>query len=189
MGNRRSGIYLASAAGWQISGNHLYENCDHAIYANDCFATTIGDNYIEDFGHSNCSDAGSGGGGGGDGGGAGAGGAGARAGISAGGDSNGDGGTYYGIRCTVQGGAASIIRNNKVHRFEASQRSKGYRSNATFVYVAADLVNYGVGVISVVGNVIRRVQLFFFFSHSFPSSSFFILFFLRMRFVTLLVLS
>jgi hypothetical protein len=45
-------------AGWQVVGNHLYENCDHAIYANACFATTIGDNYIEDFGHSGCPGAG-----------------------------------------------------------------------------------------------------------------------------------
>lgn len=37
-----SAIFMHSAAGWQVSGNHLYGTCNHAIYANDCFATTIG---------------------------------------------------------------------------------------------------------------------------------------------------
>lgn len=43
-------IHLQNAAGWDISGNHLYSDAQNAIYANRLFGTTISDNYIEDFG-------------------------------------------------------------------------------------------------------------------------------------------
>jgi parallel beta-helix repeat protein len=44
-------IHLDNAAGWNISGNHLYGNTHNGIYASRVFGTTISDNYIEDFGH------------------------------------------------------------------------------------------------------------------------------------------
>lgn len=43
-------IHLQNAAGWDITGNHLYSDSQNAIYANRLFGTTISDNYIEDFG-------------------------------------------------------------------------------------------------------------------------------------------
>ena len=43
-------IHLDNAAGWYISGNHLYGVSQNAIYANRLFGTTISGNYIEDFG-------------------------------------------------------------------------------------------------------------------------------------------
>jgi parallel beta-helix repeat protein len=43
-------IHLDNAAGWNISGNHLYGNTHNGIYASRVFGTTISDNYIEDFG-------------------------------------------------------------------------------------------------------------------------------------------
>jgi hypothetical protein len=62
----------------------------------------------------------------------------------AGGESN----TWYGIACTVQGGAASVIRDNKVFRF--NRETKG-----NFVYIGIPRVNQGTGVINVIDNVIR----------------------------------
>jgi hypothetical protein len=43
-------IHLDNAAGWDISGNHLYGVGQNAISASRLFGTTISDNYIEDFG-------------------------------------------------------------------------------------------------------------------------------------------
>jgi Right handed beta helix region len=43
-------IYLQNAAGWDISGNHVYMNSQNAVYASRLYGTTISDNYIEDFG-------------------------------------------------------------------------------------------------------------------------------------------
>jgi hypothetical protein len=43
-------IQLQNAAGWNISGNHLYSDTQNAIYASRLYGTTIADNYIEDFG-------------------------------------------------------------------------------------------------------------------------------------------
>ena len=43
-------VYMQNAAGWDISGNHLYGNGGNAIWAHRLFATTIGSNLIEDFG-------------------------------------------------------------------------------------------------------------------------------------------
>jgi Right handed beta helix region len=43
-------IHLQNAAGWDISGNHLYSDSQNAIYADRLYGTTISDNYIEDFG-------------------------------------------------------------------------------------------------------------------------------------------
>ncbi len=46
----QDGVHLQDAAGWYIDGNHLYGNRHNAIYANRIFATSIENNYIEDFG-------------------------------------------------------------------------------------------------------------------------------------------
>jgi hypothetical protein len=46
----QDGMHLQDAAGWYIDGNHLYGNKHDAIYANRIFATSIENNYIEDFG-------------------------------------------------------------------------------------------------------------------------------------------
>lgn len=43
-------IHLDNAAGWNISGNHLYGDAGNAIYANRLYGTTIYGNHIEDFG-------------------------------------------------------------------------------------------------------------------------------------------
>jgi parallel beta-helix repeat protein len=45
------GIHLDNAAGWDISGNHLYGNARNGIYADRLYGTTISNNYIENFGH------------------------------------------------------------------------------------------------------------------------------------------
>jgi hypothetical protein len=44
-------IHIDNAAGWDISGNHLYGNGQDGINASRLYGTTISDNYIEDFGH------------------------------------------------------------------------------------------------------------------------------------------
>jgi hypothetical protein len=54
------GIHLDNAAGWDISGNHLYGNSWNGISANRLYGTTISNNYIEDFGHKQTSETGSG---------------------------------------------------------------------------------------------------------------------------------
>jgi Right handed beta helix region len=46
----RDAIHLGNAAGWVISGNHLYGDGQDGIYASRLFGTTISGNYIEDFG-------------------------------------------------------------------------------------------------------------------------------------------
>ena len=43
-------IHLDNAAGWNISGNHLYGDAGNAINANRLYGTTIYGNHIEDFG-------------------------------------------------------------------------------------------------------------------------------------------
>ena len=43
-------VHLDNAAGWNISGNHLYRVGQNAINADRLFGTTISGNYIEDFG-------------------------------------------------------------------------------------------------------------------------------------------
>lgn len=43
-------IHLENAAGWNISGNHLYGDGGDAIYAHRLYGTTIYGNHIEDFG-------------------------------------------------------------------------------------------------------------------------------------------
>jgi len=45
------GIHLENAAGWDISGNHLYGNARNGIHADRLYGTTITNNYIENFGH------------------------------------------------------------------------------------------------------------------------------------------
>jgi hypothetical protein len=44
-------IHLDNAAGWDITGNHLYGDAHDGIYASRMYGTTISDNYIEDFGY------------------------------------------------------------------------------------------------------------------------------------------
>ncbi|HXZ76144.1 MAG TPA: right-handed parallel beta-helix repeat-containing protein [Streptosporangiaceae bacterium] len=48
--SRKDGIYLQNSAGWVISGNHLYGDGEDGIHAERLHATTISDNYVEDFG-------------------------------------------------------------------------------------------------------------------------------------------
>jgi len=108
----QSAIYMDNAAGWTVRGNHVYGIQQHAIFANSCWATSIGENYIEDFGGS--------------------------------GGSN----TWYGIACTVGGGAASVISGNKVFMFTKEPPS------GDFVFIGIPQVNYGTGVMNVVGNTI-----------------------------------
>jgi hypothetical protein len=50
-GTGGDGIHLQNAAGWMINSNHIYTvGGDHALYANRLWGSSIGDNYIEDFG-------------------------------------------------------------------------------------------------------------------------------------------
>lgn len=42
-------VMLENAAGWNISGNHLYSDRQSGIVANRLYGTTISGNYIEDF--------------------------------------------------------------------------------------------------------------------------------------------
>lgn len=109
----QSAIYMDNAAGWKVRGNHLYGVQQHALFANNCFATAIDGNYIEDFGAS------------------------------------GNGNTWYGIACTVQGGAASVISGNKVFMFPKEPTS------GKFIYIGVPQVNYGTGQIDVTGNTVR----------------------------------
>ena len=44
------GIHLDNAAGWYVQRNHIYGVPQHAIYADNLYATSICDNYIEEFG-------------------------------------------------------------------------------------------------------------------------------------------
>ena len=46
----KDAIYLQTASGWDISGNHLYGNAQDGINAIGLYGSTIADNYIEDFG-------------------------------------------------------------------------------------------------------------------------------------------
>jgi hypothetical protein len=50
-GTGGNGVHLDNAAGWVITGNHIY-GVDgwNALYANRIYGTGISDNYIEDFG-------------------------------------------------------------------------------------------------------------------------------------------
>ncbi len=125
----QSGVYLENAAGWAVRNNHVYGVGQHAIYARRCFATSISANYIEDFG-GNAGRQEEGGG--------------------------GNAGTFWGAVCDpVQGAAASIISENKVHMFRRNV-SAARASGSTFNYVGvARAATQGVGVVSVVNNVIR----------------------------------
>jgi hypothetical protein len=64
------------------------------------------------------------------------------------GDSGGSN-TWYGIACTVQGGAASVITGNKVFMFATEA------AGAKYIYIGVPQVNYDVGQINVVDNTIR----------------------------------
>ena len=61
----------------------------------------------------------------------------------------GTGNTYYGIACTVQGGAGSVITANKV--FELN----GESPTGNLIYIGIPAVNYGTGIINVVDNLIN----------------------------------
>jgi hypothetical protein len=43
-------IHLQNAAGWDISGNHVYADFQNGIYASRIYGTSISNNYVEDFG-------------------------------------------------------------------------------------------------------------------------------------------
>ncbi len=43
-------IHLDNAAGWDITGNHVYNDARNGISADRLYATTISGNYVEDFG-------------------------------------------------------------------------------------------------------------------------------------------
>ncbi len=45
----QNAVALQNAAGWNISGNHLYDDAGNGIMAGRLFGTTIAGNYIEDF--------------------------------------------------------------------------------------------------------------------------------------------
>jgi hypothetical protein len=62
---------------------------------------------------------------------------------------SGEGQTWYGIACTVQGGAASVITGNKVFMLQTEP------SSGEFIYIAVPQVNYGTGEINIVNNTIR----------------------------------
>jgi hypothetical protein len=46
----QDGINLQTAAGWVVSGNHLYGDGQSGIFAGRMYGTTISGNFIEDFG-------------------------------------------------------------------------------------------------------------------------------------------
>ena len=51
----KDGIHLENAAGWYIERNHIYGVPQNAIYANRLYASSISNNYIEEFGDSDVS--------------------------------------------------------------------------------------------------------------------------------------
>jgi parallel beta-helix repeat protein/putative cofactor-binding repeat protein len=57
-------------------------------------------------------------------------------------------GTWYGIKATIQGGAATTMMGNRIFDFH------GENSNSTYIYLGV-IVNYGTGDVSVTGNTIR----------------------------------
>jgi hypothetical protein len=57
--------------------------------------------------------------------------------------------TWYGIACTVQGGAASVISGNRVFMLTTEPPS------ARFIYIGVPQINYGIGQINVTDNSIR----------------------------------
>lgn len=46
----KAAVAMENAAGWNISGNHLYDDAGDGIVAGRMFGTTISGNFIEDFG-------------------------------------------------------------------------------------------------------------------------------------------
>ena len=50
---------------------------------------------------------------------------------------------FYGIACTVQGGATSVIRNNKVLMMSYSTRNQSIVDRSEFIYIGIPRVNYG----------------------------------------------
>lgn len=65
-----------------------------------------------------------------------------------------DAGIWYGIYATVQGGASSTISGNRISNHGANQNGNN-NPGATYRYLALAGVNYGVGQVTVNGNVIR----------------------------------
>ncbi|WP_433511746.1 hypothetical protein ACQP2T_49485 [Nonomuraea sp. CA-143628] len=62
--------------------------------------------------------------------------------------------TYYGVRCDLQGEAATTISNNRIHKFGNMAQSRTAQQDARFVFLALDDVNYGRGHAAVTGNTI-----------------------------------
>jgi len=60
-----------------------------------------------------------------------------------------------GVACTVQGGSTSVIRHNKINMLGGHKCSASVLTSSRFIYVGIPQVNYGVGMINVVGNAIR----------------------------------
>ena len=58
------------------------------------------------------------------------------------------GGIYYGIACTMNGGAASVIANNRIFMFNPE------RAKTEFIYIGVPDVNYGISQLNVTGNSI-----------------------------------
>lgn len=52
-GSSGPAIHITRAAGWSVENNHLYGVGDNAIYLQNCYATKVLSNYIEDFGRNN----------------------------------------------------------------------------------------------------------------------------------------
>jgi hypothetical protein len=64
------------------------------------------------------------------------------------------GGVWYGIYATVQGGAASTISGNRIFNHGINQNGNN-NPGATYRYLGLTAVNYGVGLVSINGNTIR----------------------------------
>lgn len=56
--------------------------------------------------------------------------------------------TYYGIACTLQGNVASVISGNKI--FQLNKES----GSGKYIYIGIPQVNYGIGVVNIIGNAI-----------------------------------
>jgi hypothetical protein len=65
------------------------------------------------------------------------------------GDAGGSNNTWYGIACTVGGGATTVINANKVFLFPKEP------SSGNFVFIGIPQVNYGTGVVNVIGNTVQ----------------------------------
>lgn len=123
-----SGVYLENGAGWQIRNNHLYGNHQHGIYINRCYATSVVDNYVEDFG------------------------------LEVGQGVVGPlFSWYYGIACVPQGGTGSIVAGNKVFQLRGLTTTASTATAPSFAYIGIPST-HGVGQMNVVNNIVRGVN-------------------------------